>query len=68
MASNVFSLIYNGIIGTYGEQWRTNNENDEQGSKIAYFWYGRHVVFNESFIAYVHFLDELDHDLWLLNM
>ena len=44
MASNVFSSISNGIIGTYDEQWQTNNENDEQGTKIAGFWYGRHVV------------------------
>ena len=34
---NVFSPISNGIMDTYGEQWRTKNENDEQGTKIADF-------------------------------
>ena len=24
-------------MGRYGEQWRTNNENDEQGTKSADF-------------------------------
>ena len=31
-------------MGTYDEQWRPNNENDEQGTKIADFWYGRDAV------------------------